>query len=32
VKLHASTSASAFDARLRCVSAAPFERPVVPDV
>ena len=31
-KPHARCSTSAFEARLRCVSIAPLERPVVPEV
>jgi hypothetical protein len=31
-KLQMSCSAKAFDSRFECVSIAPFERPVVPDV
>ena len=32
VKRQASTRAAAFDKRLSCVSMAPLERPVVPEV
>ena len=32
VKRQVAASVAAFDARLSCVSIAPFERPVVPEV